>query len=101
MTSTTGLSWPRTLARAPVILLLLGVLVLGIRWVKEHGLLELARAWMKGLSEWIASLGAWGPIAFILLYVAAVVFFLPASILTAGAGLIYGMAVGSVYVLIA
>jgi len=35
---------------------------------------------------WIEAQGAWGPFAFILLYILATVFFLPGSILTLGAG---------------
>lgn len=48
--------------------------------------------------EAIARLGAWGPVLFVLLYVAATVLFLPGSILTLGAGVVFGLARGGVIV---
>ncbi len=45
---------------------------------------------------WIDSLSAWGPMAFIALYILATVLFLPGSILTLGAGLLFGVVLGSV-----
>jgi uncharacterized membrane protein YdjX (TVP38/TMEM64 family) len=48
--------------------------------------------------EAIARLGAWGPVLFALLYVAATVLFLPGSILTLGAGVVFGLARGAVIV---
>lgn len=51
--------------------------------------------------EWIDGLGFWGPLIFIALYVLATVFFLPGSVLTLGAGTIFGVAWGSIYVSIA
>ena len=50
--------------------------------------------------EWIQNLGWQGAIAFILLYIIATVALIPASILTLGAGAIYGVFWGSLYVLI-
>jgi uncharacterized membrane protein YdjX (TVP38/TMEM64 family) len=46
----------------------------------------------------IARLGVWGPVLFLVLYVAATVFFLPGSILTIGAGAVFGLARGFVVV---
>jgi uncharacterized membrane protein YdjX (TVP38/TMEM64 family) len=69
------------------------VFVAGLRWIHQTGLLPQAL-------RWIQELGPWGPVAFLLIYVAAVVFFVPASIFTVGAGFVYGMFWGSVYVLI-
>ncbi|AFY47955.1 hypothetical protein Nos7524_2104 [Nostoc sp. PCC 7524] len=48
----------------------------------------------------IDSLGTWGAIAFILLYIIATVAFLPGSILTLGAGVVFGVVWGSIYVFI-
>lgn len=48
--------------------------------------------------DWIAQLGPWGAIIFIGLYVVATVLFIPGSALTLGAGAIFGVAWGSVYV---
>ncbi|MEH1773880.1 TVP38/TMEM64 family protein [Nostoc sp.] len=49
---------------------------------------------------WINSLGALGAIAFIALYIIATVAFFPGSILTLGAGVIFGAVLGSLYVFI-
>ncbi|NEP90590.1 MAG: TVP38/TMEM64 family protein [Okeania sp. SIO2C2] len=48
--------------------------------------------------DWIKTLGPWGPIAFIIIYILATVFFLPGSLLTLGAGLLFGPIFGSIYV---
>ncbi|MEL7037142.1 MAG: TVP38/TMEM64 family protein [Cyanobacteria bacterium J06592_8] len=47
---------------------------------------------------WIDSLGYWGPVAFILVYIFATVFFLPGSLLTLGGGAIFGVVSGSICV---
>ena len=49
---------------------------------------------------WIDSLGSWGAIAFIILYILTTVAFLPGSLLTLGAGVVFGIFFGSVYVFI-
>ncbi|MBE9126256.1 MULTISPECIES: TVP38/TMEM64 family protein [unclassified Coleofasciculus] len=56
--------------------------------------------WLRNALEWIDSLGAVGAIAFILLYIIATVAFLPGSILTLGAGVVFGVILGSLYVFI-
>ncbi len=50
--------------------------------------------------EWIESLGSIGAIAFIGIYIIATIAFLPAFILTLGAGVLFGVLWGSVYVFI-
>lgn len=50
--------------------------------------------------QWIDSLGTFGAIAFILLYIVATVAFLPGSIVTLGAGVVFGVVLGSFYVFI-
>jgi uncharacterized membrane protein YdjX (TVP38/TMEM64 family) len=57
-------------------------------------------ALLKAALEWVASLGSIGAIAFIGLYIIATVAFLPAFILTLGAGVLFGLWLGSVYVFI-
>jgi uncharacterized membrane protein YdjX (TVP38/TMEM64 family) len=49
---------------------------------------------------WIDSLGAIGAIAFIGLYIIATIAFLPAFILTLGAGVLFGVGWGSIYVFV-
>lgn len=51
--------------------------------------------------DWIAGLGPWGPVVFILLYVLACVFLIPGSLLTLGAGVVFGVARGTVLVSVA
>ena len=57
-----------------------------------------APARLRGALDAIARLGPWGPLFFALLYVAATVFFLPGSILTVGAGVVFGLVRGFVIV---
>ena len=49
---------------------------------------------LQALEEWIAALGVWGPVVFVVLYVIAVVFVFPASPLTLAAGALFGLAGG-------
>lgn len=67
------------------------VLVSGLKYLH-------AQALMKGALEWVAGLGAWGPVIFIAIYILAAVLFFPCSLLTLGAGFIFGVVRGSVIV---
>ncbi len=69
-------------ARALLLLALLAGLVLAGR--EAAGLLPRFAAWVEGL-------GAWGPVVFVLGYVVATVAFVPGSLLTLGAGAIFGL----------
>lgn len=89
-----GISLPRIILRGVSLVVILGVAVIGWRWLKGTGLLPQTL-------KWIQDLGPWAPIAFVVVYIVAVVFFVPASIFTLGAGFVFGMAWGSVYVLVA
>src|SRR5216684_3509176 len=60
-----------------------------------------AGPWLTNALDWIRGLGPLAPIAFIAIYIAACVAFLPGSILTIGAGVIFGVVRGSIYVSIA
>ena len=53
---------------------------------------------LKAALDWIGKLGPWGPVIFIALYIVATVFFIPGSVLTLGAGAVFGVVLGSVYV---
>jgi uncharacterized membrane protein YdjX (TVP38/TMEM64 family) len=57
-----------------------------------------AQVLLKHALDWIQGLGPWAPFFFIALYILATVLFLPGSILTLGAGLVFGVAKGSVIV---
>ena len=58
------------------------------------------QTWLLNALQWIDSLGTVGAIAFILLYIVATVAFLPGSVLTLGAGVVFGVVLGSIYVFI-
>ena len=53
---------------------------------------------LKGVLDWIDSLGAWGAVALIVIYIVATVLFIPGSILTLGAGFLFGVIQGTILV---
>ncbi len=53
---------------------------------------------LTNLLNWVDNLGFWGPIAFIIIYNLATILFIPGSLLTLGAGVIFGVLWGSIYV---
>ncbi|MBI4964289.1 MAG: TVP38/TMEM64 family protein [Desulfomonile tiedjei] len=53
--------------------------------VKQH---------VVSILEWTQGLGVWGPVVVAAFYVIATVFFLPGSVLTLGAGFLFGLPVG-------
>jgi uncharacterized membrane protein YdjX (TVP38/TMEM64 family) len=67
---------------------------LNIAYLSVNNLSEL----LLNALEWVNGLGAMGAIGFIAIYIAATIAFLPGAILTLGAGVIFGVALGSVYV---
>src|SRR5262245_6403396 len=56
---------------------------------------------LRNVLAWIQAIGPWGPLLFILVYVVACVICIPASILTLGAGIVFGVVQGSIYTSIA
>lgn len=66
-------------------------LVIAARHFDAREKLQLALTWMDGL-------GFWGPLVFILAYIVATVFLLPGSVLTLGAGAVFGLFKGGLYV---
>jgi len=62
-------------------------------------LMDISALLTKSLTT-IASLGSLAPLAFIALYILATIVFLPGSILTLGAGAVFGVVWGSLYVFI-
>jgi uncharacterized membrane protein YdjX (TVP38/TMEM64 family) len=55
-------------------------------------------AWLKSFNQWVAGLGPGGVVIFIVVYVIATVLFAPGSILTIGAGFVFGLSLGVVAV---
>jgi uncharacterized membrane protein YdjX (TVP38/TMEM64 family) len=86
--------WPRRVLRIVLVVVALAVFLYALHWVNKSGL-------MRTALDWIRDLGPWGPVAFIFIYIAAVVLFIPASILTLGAGFVYGLGWGALWVLVA
>jgi len=56
--------------------------------------------YLRQALEWIDGLGPLGPVAFMAIYILATVLFIPGSLLTLGAGVIFGWLSGSLYVFI-
>ena len=52
------------------------------------------------LLAWLDSIGMWGPVLFMLIYMLVVVFVLPGILFTMGAGFLFGVIKGSVYVVL-
>src|SRR6059036_3066440 len=55
---------------------------------------------LPGFAAAVERSGVWGPVVFVLGYAAATVAFVPGSVLTLTAGAIFGLAKGTVYVLV-
>ena len=79
---------------------LAGIAVLAAALIAAFFLFDVRALLREGLDA-IARLGPWGPVIFIAIYIVATVFFLPGSVLTLGAGAVFGVALGSVYVSVA
>ncbi|HRC88091.1 MAG TPA: TVP38/TMEM64 family protein [Thermoanaerobaculia bacterium] len=56
-----------------------------------------AGAYLPRFAAWVQSLGVWAPVAYILGYAAAAVAFLPGSVLTLAAGIVFGLGFGTLY----
>lgn len=79
-----------------------------LRWLALAGALvavvllgRAASTQLVAFAQWVETLGAWGPVVFIAGYVLASLAFVPGSLLTIGAGAIFGLATGAVYVFVA
>ncbi len=57
--------------------------------------------WIEKALTWIASLGVWGPVAFTVIYIVSTILLIPGSVLTLGAGFLFGVVKGSIVVSIA
>ncbi len=84
--------------RAIPLLRLLGALV-GI--LALVGIGRSLGAYVPRFAEWVGSLGALGPVVFVLGYALAVVGFVPGSVLTLASGAIFGLVEGVAYVFVA
>ena len=78
-------------------ILLIAIILILLVMAKQLGL----GSKLKDLEPWIESLGIWGPVAFIGIYVVAAVAAIPASALTIAAGVLFGSFWGVIWVSIA
>jgi len=76
------------------VILVIGAIIALLAAAKYFHVQEL----LRGSLEWVGNLGAWGPLIFIALYILACVLFLPGSVLTLGAGVLFGVIKGSIIV---
>lgn len=70
-----------------IAIILVLIIVIGL-WVFP------VKQYLVTILQWTQSLGAWGPIIVAIFYVFAAVFFLPGSVLTLGAGFLFGVKIG-------
>jgi len=90
----------RASARKPWIKPALGltVVVVGVVVAWRFGAFKvLSLDNLDRLNAWFSGLGAWGPLAFVLLWIAASVFFLPGLPITIAGGLVFGAVWGTVW----
>jgi uncharacterized membrane protein YdjX (TVP38/TMEM64 family) len=84
-------------------LVILGFFISAIPALAQGGEISYAfnpQILLKSALEWVESLGAIGAIAFMAIYIVATIVFLPAFILTLGAGVVFGVWLGAIYVFI-
>jgi uncharacterized membrane protein YdjX (TVP38/TMEM64 family) len=65
------------------------------------GLLLDVQTYLRDLLEQVRDLGVIGVLIFVVVYIFATIFFIPGSILTLGAGFVYGLLEGTIYVSVA
>ena len=76
-------------------ILIVAVVVAAIVYFKLPAVL---RDLLKSALDWISGLGIWGLVIFVVIYILACVLFIPGSILTVGAGALFGVVKGSILV---
>ncbi len=86
-----------SLARMAPRILLAAALVAAIAWTILHR----QQIDVAGATATIGGLGAWAPVAFIGLYIAGTILFLPGSVLGLAGGALFGPVWGAVYTLVA
>jgi uncharacterized membrane protein YdjX (TVP38/TMEM64 family) len=57
--------------------------------------------WLRAFQSWVARQGAWGGVIYGVVYTLAAIAFVPGSLLTIGAGLVFGLLWGTVIVSVA
>lgn len=80
------------LARGSVLLLLAIAVAVAARFLPIV-------AWLGAFQTWVEGAGVWGPIVYAAVYALCAVLFIPASLLSLGAGALFGPVLGTVVVL--
>lgn len=93
-----GLAWHQKILRSPLFGIGMSILFVGLVIVLlvAFGIHER----IVVLLQWFEAQGAWAAALFILIMAAAVVFLLPGILFTTGAGFVFGLLEGSVYVVL-
>ncbi len=98
--SPTKFAAPGSLSRWILRLVLIAAVILAAKYFGWFPHLKAGFKWLQSelevVVQWIGGLGAWGPIIFICAYIIACVLLVPASVLTLGAGAIFGVVHGSI-----
>src|SRR5260370_2911329 len=100
--SQTKFAAPGSLSRWILRLVLIAAVILAAKYFGWFPHLKAGFKWLQSeldlVVQWIGGLGAWGPIIFICAYIIPCVVVIPASILTLGAGALFGVCHGAIYV---
>ncbi|AZR72151.1 hypothetical protein BBF96_01325 [Anoxybacter fermentans] len=79
------------------LVIIVGVLAIIIFLLKRYGVFEYMKDF-RAIKEWIDGFGVWGPVVYILVYIACCLFFLPGLPITIVGGLVFGSIWGTIYV---
>src|SRR4028119_813551 len=77
------------------------IIIFLIATARYFNLQQYLNSGLQSALQWINSLGTWGLGTFIVIYILATVLFVPGSLLTLGAGVLFGVIWGSIFVSIA
>src|SRR5262245_52889203 len=87
----------RTRIKTVAAIIIIGGLAAALAY---FGLLSRPQGLLKEAVVWIAQLGVWAPVLYILLYIVACVALVPASVATLAGGAAFGFFWGAIYVLV-
>lgn len=89
--------------RGPIyrVIRVLGLFLLLVSFILVLSNLGMAQAEVRNFLDFVNNLGPLGPLLFILVYVLLAVALVPGSLLTLGAGFLFGLVYGTIYVSIA
>ncbi len=98
MTETPGEAAQATAKKSPLVPVLVGVAVLVALFLLFRALP--VKEWLVGFQQYVKGLGFAGYVLYAVVYAVCCVLFVPASVLTLGAGAIYGLGTGTAVVLV-